>query len=64
MIAAETANNAASITALIPLLILAIPIIPSEALVLGIAEMQGFGISTSLKFILTNLNNIYHCLGL
>jgi len=56
VIAAETANNAASITALIPLLILAIPIIPSEALVLGIAEMQGFGISTSLKFILTNLN--------
>jgi len=55
LVAAESANNAACITVLIPLLVFAIPIIPSEAVVLSIAEGMGFGITTSLTFVQENL---------
>lgn len=56
VIAAESANNAGAITALIPLLLLAIPIIPSETLILGMAEQHGFGMDSSLKFLTLHLN--------
>jgi putative tricarboxylic transport membrane protein len=56
VIAAESANNAGAITALIPLLILAIPIIPSETLILSMAEQHGFGMGSSLKFLTSHLN--------
>ncbi len=42
LIAAESANNSASIAALIPFLIFAIPVVPSEVLMLGILERDGF----------------------
>lgn len=47
VVSAEAANNAAAITVLIPLIILALPIVPSEAIILGLAERQGFGATTS-----------------
>ena len=56
MIADESSNNAGAITALIPLLLLAIPIIPSETLILGMAEQHGFGMGSSLKFLTLHLN--------
>ena len=55
LISAESANNAAAITVLIPLLVFAIPIIPSEAVALSIAEGLGFGITTSLVFVQQHL---------
>jgi putative tricarboxylic transport membrane protein len=48
LIAAESANNSGSISVLIPLLLLAIPIVFSEAIILGIAETKGFSYATSL----------------
>ena len=55
LIAAESANNAAAITVLIPLLVFAIPIVPSEAILLSIAESKGFSSSISLQFIKDHL---------
>jgi putative tricarboxylic transport membrane protein len=49
LIAAESANNSGSISVLIPLLLLAIPIVFSEAVILGIAESKGFSYTTSLE---------------
>jgi putative tricarboxylic transport membrane protein len=42
LIAAETANNAGAFSCLLPLLILGIPIVPSEALLYEIASAKGF----------------------
>lgn len=53
VISAETANNTASIVVLIPLLMLALPIIPSEAIIFSIAENKGFGVATSRLFLET-----------
>jgi TctA family transporter len=53
VVSAETANNTASIVVLIPLLMLALPIIPSEAIIFSIAETKGFGIATSQRFLET-----------
>jgi putative tricarboxylic transport membrane protein len=58
VVAAESSNNSAVITALIPLLLLALPILPSEAFVLGLAESNGFGVQTSYDFFLANINII------
>jgi TctA family transporter len=58
VVAAESSNNSAVITALIPLLLLALPIVPSEAFVLGLAESNGFGVQTSYDFFLANINTI------
>ena len=55
LISAESANNAAAITVLIPLLVFAIPIIPSEAVALSIAEGMGFGLTTSIGFVQQHL---------
>jgi len=58
VIAAESSNNSAVVTALIPLLLLALPIVPSEAFILGLAESNGFGVQTSYNFFLENINTI------
>ena len=42
LVAAETANNAGAFSCLLPLLILGIPIVPSEALLYEIASAKGF----------------------
>lgn len=54
VISAESANNSASTIVLIPLMVLAIPIIASEAIVLSIAERSGFSIYTSADFLKNN----------
>ena len=46
MIAAETANNAGVFTQLLPLLILGVPLVGSEALLLNLAEIKGFTLTT------------------
>jgi putative tricarboxylic transport membrane protein len=58
LLAAESANNSAAITVLIPLLFLAIPIVYSESILLGIAEGMGFGITTSVSFLTDNIKPI------
>ena len=58
VVAAESSNNSAVITALIPLLLLALPIVPSEAFVLNMAESNGFGVRTSYDFFLENINTL------
>jgi putative tricarboxylic transport membrane protein len=42
IVASETANNAGAIGQMIPMLILGLPILSSEALVLGLMESQGY----------------------
>lgn len=56
LIAAETANNSGAITVLIPLLAFSIPIIPSEAIIVNIAETKGFDISSSIDQLTQNIN--------
>ena len=51
VISAEAANNSASITVLIPLIFLALPIIPSEAVIMALAERSGFGMVNSFNLI-------------
>lgn len=51
VVSAEAANNAASITVLIPLIFLALPVIPSEAVIMALAERNGFGISNSFTLM-------------
>lgn len=59
LISAESANNAGAITSLIPLVLLAFPVVPSEAIVLSFAEKTGFtsataaGISQELFYPMT-----------
>jgi len=50
LISAEAANNSGSISVLIPLLLLALPIVPSESIFLAIAEQKGFSGTTSVEF--------------
>jgi TctA family transporter len=56
VVAAEAANNSGSITVLLPLMFFAIPIIPSESVILSIAETMGFGYTVSLDFVTQNLS--------
>jgi putative tricarboxylic transport membrane protein len=51
VISAEAANNSAAITVLIPLIFLALPIVPSESVIMGLAERKGFGLANSFNFI-------------
>lgn len=51
LVAAESANNSAAITVLLPLLFLGIPIIFSEAIILDIAQTKGFGYTVSSEFV-------------
>ena len=47
IVSSETANNAGAFSAMLPLLVLAIPISSSEALVLSILQLNAFDISTA-----------------
>ena len=51
VISSEAANNSASITVLIPLIFLALPVIPSESVIMGLAERNGFGLANSFNLI-------------
>lgn len=51
VVSAESANNAGSITVLVPLIFLALPIIPSEAIIFSLAEQKGFGFAVSFDFV-------------
>lgn len=53
LMAAESANNAAAISAILPMLVFALPIVPSEVLVLTLAEMSGY-VSVMAKDFLAN----------
>jgi TctA family transporter len=48
LVSAESANNAGSVSCLIPMLILAIPIVFSEAIFLSVVETKGFSSANSL----------------
>lgn len=54
LVSAESANNAGTISVLIPFLIIGIPIVASEAIILGIAETKGYNISMALNFLKNN----------
>jgi putative tricarboxylic transport membrane protein len=58
LVAAESANNAGAVSALIPLIALAIPIVSSEAILLSVAETKGFGVNVSLDMLYKNLEII------
>jgi putative tricarboxylic transport membrane protein len=58
VVSAEAANNSGSITVLLPLMFFAIPIIPSESIILSIAETMGFGYTVSLDFMKNHLLDI------
>ena len=47
IIASETANNAGAFSQLLPLILLGIPLVGSEALVLGLLEGKGFRLDTA-----------------
>ena len=47
IIASETANNAGAFSQLLPLILLGIPLVGSEALVLGLLEGKGFRLNTT-----------------
>ena len=47
IIASETANNAGAFSQLLPLILLGIPLVGSEALVLGLLEGKGFRLDTT-----------------
>lgn len=42
IVASETANNAGAVTQIIPLLVLGLPLVPSEAFTLSLMEIKGF----------------------
>ena len=58
LISAESANNAGTVSVLLPLLIIGIPIVASEALILGIAETKGYNVSVAFNFLKNNLHLI------
>ena len=47
IVASETANNAGAFSQLLPLILLGIPLVGSEALVLGLLEGKGFRLDTT-----------------
>jgi putative tricarboxylic transport membrane protein len=55
LVSAEAANNSGSVSVLIPLLLLALPIVVSEAVFLGVAQSKGFGNTINVDFFLDNL---------
>lgn len=56
LIAAEAANNSAAISAVLPLLIFAIPVVPSEVILLAMAEMSGY----TSQMAMTVINESWH----
>jgi TctA family transporter len=57
LVSAETANNAGALTCLLPLLVLGIPLVPSEALLNELLTTKGtiMGQDFSAEFFMTNL---------
>jgi len=55
LLAAESANNSGAIVVLAPLILLMIPIVPSESIVLGLVESRGFTYANGLAFISAHL---------
>jgi len=51
LIAAETANNAGSVSMLIPMLLFAIPLTPVEGVILSLAEIRGLTNNTAEAFL-------------
>jgi putative tricarboxylic transport membrane protein len=62
-VAAESANNSGAITVLIPFLLFGLAIIPSEALILHIAERKGFFGVEGVRYIIDNLGWIVVIMG-
>lgn len=58
LVSAESANNAGTVSVLIPLLIIGIPIVASESMILGIAETKGYNISMALHYFNKNFDLI------
>lgn len=54
LMSAEAANNAGSISVLIPLLMFGLPIVFSEAVFMGVAEIKGFSYSYSYEWFIEN----------
>ncbi len=54
LMSAEAANNAGTISVLIPLLLLGLPIVSSEAIFMGAAELKGFSITNTYEWFLDN----------
>ena len=61
VLSAEAANNAASTVVLIPLMLFAIPLVPSEAMILSLAESHGFNVATGATMLSQYLG---HLIGL
>lgn len=58
LMSAEAANNAGSISVLIPLLMFGLPIVFSEAIFMGVAEVKGFSYSYSYEWLIDNWPNL------
>lgn len=52
LMSAEAANNAGSVSVLIPLLLLGLPIVSSEAIFMGTAELKGFSITNTYEWFM------------
>lgn len=65
LISAETANNSAFLVSLLPLMLLGIPIMGSEAVVLNLIEQTGtaVGINTLMKDNYFSIISLYYLLG-
>jgi putative tricarboxylic transport membrane protein len=71
LVAAETANNSAALSALVPLLLLGIPITSSEAILLEIVSVNGFnfdvenfyGLFVTISYCLVAINVIGLCVA-
>ena len=55
LLAAEGANNAASVSVLIPMLLFAVPLLTSEAMILELAQSHGLINATALDFLSGNI---------
>lgn len=55
LVSAESANNAASVTVIAPMLIFALPIIPSESIILGLVETKGYVIYSAAEYFTNHL---------
>lgn len=58
LLSAESANNSGAITVLLPLFLLGIPIVFSEAIIMSIAETKGFGHTVSFDFVKNHIPTI------
>jgi len=65
ILAAETANNAGAISQLIPLLVLGLPLVASEALALNLMETRGFVASagTAMEYFMASVTPMIIAVG-